>query len=299
MWQAGQLVVLATHVLSLFAALVLIGTILGSVRAGAVGALVYALNSSVLYFDTQYAYESVAIAFYLWVLALAALAARETDRVRRGLYVAGSLLVAGACVVTHHLTTLALIGTLLLISGTVLVARILGRPSARWARLTGRSASAVPSIPVPAARHLRTWWTVTAGTIAMAAAWLLLAAWPTVRYLSPYAGTSVQQLGQIAGQGDGGRELLAAAAQLLWSGGCPRSRPSWSAFSAWSADGSCRRERRRWPADAQALALFGLVYFPSVLFILAPMGAEGPVGPGRSPTSGSRDRRAGLPAQSR
>ena len=276
-WQAGELVVLATHVLSLFAALVLIGTILGSVRAGAVGALVYALNSSVLYFDTQYAYESVAIAFYLWVLALAALAAREPDRVRRGLYVAGSLLVAGACVVTHHLTTLALIGTLLLISGTVLVAQILRRRSARRTRLTGRSASAVPSMPmpVPAARHMRTWWTVTAGAIAMAAAWLLLAAWPTVRYLSPYAGTSVQQLGQIAGQGDGGRELLAASVQPLWERGLSALAPVLVGVACLIGGWLLWRERRRWPADAQALALFGLVYFPSVLFILAPMGAEG------------------------
>lgn len=275
-WTAGELVVLATHVLSLFAALVLVGTILGSVRAGAVGALVYALNSSVLYFDTQYAYESVAIALYLWVLALAVLAAREADRVRRWLYVAGSLLVAGAAVVTHHLTTLALIGTLLLISGTVLVARILRRRSVRRARTTGRSSPAtIPSTPVPTARHLATWWVVAAGTVLMAAAWLLLAAWPTVQYLSPYAGTSVQQLGEIASQGDGGRELLAASVQPLWERGLSALAPALVGVICLAGGWTMWRERRRWPADAQALALFGLVYFPSVLFILAPMGAEG------------------------
>ena len=279
-WQAGELVVLSAHVLSLFAALVLVGTILGSVRAGAVGALVYALNSSVLYFDTQYAYESVAIACYLWVLALAALAARESHRARRWLYIAGSLLVAGASVVTHHLTTLALIGTLLLISGIVLISRILRRRSVGRAHSTGRSVSAqilaVPHPePVPTARHLSAWWTVTAGTIAMAAAWLLLAAWPTVLYLSPYAGTSVQQLGQIASQGDGGRELLAASVQPLWERGLSALAPVLIGVICLVGGWILWRERRRWPADAQALALFGLVYFPSVLFILAPMGAEG------------------------
>lgn len=279
-WQAGELVVLSAHVLSLFAALVLVGTILGSVRAGAVGALVYALNSSVLYFDTQYAYESVAIACYLWVLALAALAARESHRARRWLYIAGSLLVAGASVVTHHLTNLALIGTLLLISGIVLISRILRRRSVGRAHSTGRSVSAqilaVPHPePVPTARHLSAWWTVTAGTIAMAAAWLLLAAWPTVLYLSPYAGTSVQQLGQIASQGDGGRELLAASVQPLWERGLSALAPVLIGVICLVGGWILWRERRRWLADAQALALFGLVYFPSVLFILAPMGAEG------------------------
>lgn len=275
-WQAGELVVLATHVLSLFAALVLVGTLLGSVRAGAVGALVYALNSSVLYFDTQYAYESVAIAYYLWVLALAALAAREANRVRRWLYVAGALLVAGAAVVTHHLTTLALIGTLVLVSGVIGVARILRRRSARRARTTGRSATdTIPSVPVPAARSLSAWWVVTAGTLAMATAWLLLAAWPTVLYLSPYAGTSVQQLGQIASKGDGGRELLAASVQPLWERGLSALAPVLIGLLCLAGVWILWRERRHWPADVQALALFGLVYFPSVLFIMAPMGAEG------------------------
>lgn len=292
-WESGLLLILSAHVLTFFAVLVLAQAHLRSSRAAAIAALVYSLNSSVLYFDTQYAYESVTMAWFLWVLALTSLAAREPRRgVRRGL-MGGAVVCAAATIVTHHLTSLSLIGVLLLV--TIVVG---ARPRVvRWAdRRPARSGShprapraprgsavhdpdsrdSDDSVP-PRASDPRAWLGVTTAVLAMAALWLGMVAWPTVAYLSPYAGTSVTQLTDIA-SGDKeqtGRKLLAASVQPLWERGFAGLAPLLvAAFCAWGAL-LLWRQRRRWSGDTLALALFGLVYFPSVAFILAPMGAEG------------------------
>ncbi len=91
---------------TLFAVFLLAEVHLSSARAGAVAALVYAMNPSALYFDTQYAYESVAIGLFCWVLALTQPGHQGGYRgaARIGFTVAAILCAAG-CVVTHHLTT--------------------------------------------------------------------------------------------------------------------------------------------------------------------------------------------------
>ena len=287
-WSSGQLVVLSAHVLGFFAVLVLGQVHLASQRAGALAAVVYSLNSSVLYFDTQYAYESVTMAWFLWVLALTSLAAREPRRrVRRGL-VAAAVLCAAATIVTHHLTSLSLIGVLVLVS-LVLVLRphVVGR-TVRWSRRraerSGRAPSSpavgpgeAPDVAVPSAvSRPSVWYVVTGAVLALAALWVGLVARETLSYLSPYAGTSVSQLTDIA-SGDKGtsRTLLAASSQPLWERGLSGLAPLlvglaclWALWLVW-------RSRARWSGDTLALMLFGLVYFPSVAFILAPMGAEG------------------------
>lgn len=276
-WSSGLLLVLSAHVLGFAAVLVLARVHLRSPRAAAVAAVVYSLNSSVLYFDTQYAYESVTTPWFLWVLALTSLAAREPRRhVRRGL-VGAAVLVAAATVVTHHLTTLSLIGVLLLVClGQALHPRLLARSRRRSA--TRRSAgSSDGDVPVPAgAAHPRVWYAVTAAVLALAALWVALVARATLGYLSPYAGSSVTQLTDIAAGDRGtGRRLLAASSQPLWERGLSGLAPLlvglaclWTVRLVW-------RSRTRWSADTLALMVFGLVYFPSVAFILAPMGAEG------------------------
>ncbi|GAA1893481.1 hypothetical protein [Lapillicoccus jejuensis] len=273
-WGSGLLLVLSAHVLAFFAVLVLGQVHLGSARAGAVSAVVYSLNSSVLYFDTQYAYESVTMPWFLWVLALTSLAAREPrPGARRGL-VAGAVLVAAATVVTHHLTTLSLAGVLLLVTlGQAVRPRLLGRTRPRGAGAPGPGDDVV--VPAPAA-HPRVWPVVTAAVLGLAGLWVGLAARATLGYLSPYAGSSVTQLGDIAsGDGRTGRRLLAASSQPLWERGLSGLAPLLVGLVCLWAVLLVRRTRTRWSGDTLALMVFGLVYFPSVAFILAPMGAEG------------------------
>ena len=251
-WSSGQLLVLAVHVLSLFAVFILVGTQLRSDRAGGIAALVYALNPSAIYFDTQYAYESVAIGLFLWTLALAGLAARG-DGSARFRYLGAAALCAAACVVTHHLTTLALLGVLLGIAVFDTV----------HTRRTG-------------GRKVWTWWLLLGITAAVAGVWLGQVAWDTVTYLSPYVGGSVSQLGNIAGSGGGGgRTLLAANAQPTWERAFTALAPLTAGIICLRGLVILRKRRGSWSAVTLALVAFGLVYFPSVPFVLAPSGAEG------------------------
>lgn len=260
-WSSGELVVFGAHMLALFAVFVLGEVHLRSARAGAIAALIYALNPSEMYFDTQYAYEGVAIAFFLWVVALASLAARAHGR-RRITLTATALVCAAASVVTHHLTTLFLLIVLTTVT-TVVTVRA-------WRRARRSDAGA------PVDRSVVIWWTVLAGTVLMAGAWLALVAWPTVSYLSPYLGGSVHQLVAItAKKSNSGRVLLAASVEPLWERGMTALAPLVAGLFCLKALLLMRQEHRSWSSDTLALMAFGLVYFPSVLFLLAPLGAEG------------------------
>ncbi|MTD15371.1 hypothetical protein GIS00_15645 [Nakamurella sp. YIM 132087] len=284
-WDSGELLILSAHVLSFFAILVLVRTLLHSVRAGAVAAVVYSLNPSVLYFDTQYAYESVTIAWFLWVLAFGVLAARQPRRIARWSLVGGAIVCGAATVLTHHLTSLALIGLLLLVTGFVVLRPVLRGRTARRLRLRRRVRSARRTRQHPGALRQAipdrapypfVWVGITGGVLLVAVIWLVTAAWQTIVYLSPYAGSSVGQLTELAGGNqEAGRELLAASVQPLWERALSGLAPVLIGLVCLAGLLLLRRQRRRWPTDTLALIAFGMVYFPSLPFILAPMGAEG------------------------
>ncbi|MEC3982637.1 hypothetical protein, partial [Amycolatopsis sp. H20-H5] len=259
-WSSGQVVLLAAHLLGLFAVFVLAQVHLGSLAAGAVASVVYALNPSAMYFDTQYAYEGIAIALFLWVLALASLAARARGR-RRAAAVAGALLCSGACVLTHHLTTLFLV---LLLFAVALLASARVRIARRKPSPTRRPDTGT-----------RVWWFIWGVTTLLAGAWLLLVARPTIDYLAPYVGGSVNQLSAVAAKSGTGRDVLAPTVQPLWERGLTALAPVVVGLMCLALLGVLRREHRKWRADSLALMAFGFVYFPSVLFLLAPSGAEG------------------------
>lgn len=289
-WSSGQIVVSAAHILGLFAVFVLGEVHLRSARAGALASLVYALNPSAMYFDTQYAYESVAIGFFLWVLALTSLAAR-TDRSgqRFGLTAAASLCSAG-CVVTHHLTALFLLVVLVIVSATVAIRpRLAARRSARAARSAGAAPdpevtdSPAPDSPAPddpaptdaAPGHEGVWSVVLMTTVGLGLLWVLLVARETITYLSPYFGGSVRQLTTLASSKGGGRVVLAASVQPWWERGLTALAPVVVGVIAVIGAQRWRRERTTWSSMTTGLIVFGLIYFPSVPFILAPSGAEG------------------------
>lgn len=258
-WSSGQLVVFTAHVLALFGAFVLVQVHLRSPAAGALGAVVYALNPSRMYFDTQYAYEGVAVALFLWTLALAGLAARAHGRSRTAA-TASAVLCAAGCVVTHHLTTLFL----LLLSCLVAVAASIRARTARRRQDAGHSDEGA-----------RTWWIVFGSTAAMAVAWLGLVARPTLTYLSPYLGGAIGELSGMVKRQGAGRAVLTATAQPLWERVATGLAPVVVGLCCLTALLVLRRAHRVWQADTLALMAFGLLYLPSVLFLLAPSGAEG------------------------
>jgi len=128
-------------------------------------------------------------------------------------------------------------------------------------------------------RHeLSTWWISWAATLGIAAAWVMFVARPTLTYLEPYFGNSVNQLKTMTEKSDSasqGRQILAASVQPIWEQLLTAAAPLLLAGIAIIAAVMLRRRQVRLTSATWGLIVFGLLYFASLPFILAPSGAEG------------------------
>ena len=66
-WQAATILLLFCHVL-LVVGILALAEILVTNRTASLAAIIYSLNSSFLYFDTQFGYESVGVTLVVWTL---------------------------------------------------------------------------------------------------------------------------------------------------------------------------------------------------------------------------------------
>ena len=132
----GTAMLAVVHVAALLGVFRLGERILGSARLGALAALVYGLNTSFMFFDSQYSYESLGFLFFIWSLVCAVEALATPPSAARVGWVAGALASAGACCVTHHLTSYYLTAALAFVTvAAIVVARRPGR-AARQALAT-------------------------------------------------------------------------------------------------------------------------------------------------------------------
>ena len=256
-WQSAIVILVFAHVMSVFGAYALGDAVFGSERAGAIVALVYSLNSSFMYFDTEYAYESLAMPFFLWCLACLARAHRARDSRERFAWASGAILAGYGSIATHHLTTVIMSGLLLLICVTTLIA-------ARRGAVTKAVA-----------------WTTSAvcvGIVGPAALWLVLVAPGTFAYLSPYFGGGLSQLFDVFSNKGGTRSLFQGAAEPSYEKYASYSVPLLAfalvLIALWLWCRTPKAVRRDNPMRL-SLMIFGLLYFPSLPFILVEFGAEG------------------------
>lgn len=253
-WRAGQLLILVTHVLTAVGAYAVTAELWRSQRAGAVGACVYMLNAGYMYFDSQFSYEGMALALFVWIgyLSVRMLRCAERAAAWRLTPVAG--LLGAALVMTHHLTA---IGTVVLLVVSGLSTAVL--PGARRACRAGL----VPMLAT------------TGGITALLLVWLFAVSPYTLRYLSPYLGTGLRQLAGIVSSGSGGRELYAEST----TPGYERVA-AFLSFAVLGAVAVAHLVRSRWLRDdvrdgaRLGWVLYGGLYFLSVPLILSPMGAE-------------------------
>jgi hypothetical protein len=253
-WQAAQIVLGLAHVLVVLGVAVLAADLWGDPRVAAVAAVIYSLNSSFLFFDTQFGYESLAIPLLIWTLVTLLRALRALTWATRLGWSALTLLLAGATIATHHLTALWLIGIMLLIS-TVLSVR------------SFRSVATATA------------WALTGATAALVAAWLIWVSPRTAGYLDPYFGQALDQAAGMAGKhGSGSRELFSQSVAPWWERAAAFVAPAialagmaFAVFRLW-------RDRSGGLVDRSArlsLLILGSFYFPAALLILTPSGAEG------------------------
>lgn len=180
-WHAAQLVVFTAHCATLALIYCLARAIQIERRFAFVAAVVFALNSSFAYFDTQYAYESLGIALAMLAM-LACLKARlAISPQKRTLWVAVGVFAALSCTITHH------VSTVVMVLGVVAIAAL------------------VPAVDEPdgaaagAARAGRVaGWAVAFTAVAASCIWFSTVARPTFGYLSPHLGGGFTQLFNIA-----------------------------------------------------------------------------------------------------
>jgi hypothetical protein len=253
-WHAALIVLVLAHVLVVLGVAVLAADLWGDPRVAAVAAVIYSLNSSFLFFDTQFGYESLAIPLLIWTLVTLLRALRASVRAARLGWSALTLLLAGATIATHHLTALWLIGIMLLVS-TVLSVRSLGSVATATA------------------------WALTGATAALVAAWLIWVSPRTAGYLDPYFGQALDQAAGMAGKhGSGSRQLFSQSIAPWWERAAAFVAPPIAMFGMGLAVIRLWRDRSGGHVDRSArlsLLILGSLYFPAALLILTPSGAEG------------------------
>ncbi len=261
-WQAATLLLVICHV-SLVLGIATLAQSLGlSNRTASVVAVLYGLNSSFLYFDTQFAYESMAITLVVWALVAYVRAIRSQPGRGRAAWSVLTVMLGAGTIITHHLSMITLVSMMALISATLSMAWL--------ARGQGWVRTAVTS------------WGLTLVTALVAGAWFRFVAPATFSYLSPYVRQGVDELLRVASGSGTARQLFGASLSPQWEQKSAYLVPVFALglaigglllIRARIRDGSLPRGRRR--ALLIAFAGLGLVYFPSTVFILAPAGAEG------------------------
>jgi hypothetical protein len=166
---------------------VLTDRFLGSSRAAGIAVLVYAANPNFLYWDAQYAYESLALPLTLLAIFLVA---RRRGSSPSTLAMLSCVVVALAVVVTHHVTAWAL--------AALLVAWTAGAWLHR--RRSQIKPGYIPAFPA----------VVTASAVAV---WLVAVAPITVGYVGPVVSRAAVQGLQLVTQNHASRTLFASAGQ--------------------------------------------------------------------------------------
>jgi hypothetical protein len=250
----GLVLLALLHVIALLGVFVIVERLGHSAHIAALAAFIYSLNPSFMFFDSQYAYESLAIVLFIWVIA-ALLTVHDAggEGAHQAAWFAVGLVLAGACIVTHHLSTYVLVVVLLLIAVVTTVRTVIGHETAGTALLT---------------------WTFALLVTAGSAAWLIFASGGVVDYLVQPMASSVAEIIRMLHHEQQARTLFALSTTPQYEQVCAFLSPVLMAVGA--AAGLCllRRQRRRTSA-ALALILFGLGYFPSIPFMLTEYGNEG------------------------
>ena len=262
LWFAGIAAVIVAHVLSVLAVYQLIRLLDVPARGAAVGAVVYTLNPSWLFFNAGFSYESLALPLILWCLAATVAAGRATAKpdVRA---IAAAVFCVIALPMIHHLSTIMLCAIL----GLLIVARLVlwfpktivggigSCPERLWPL-------AVIWFSLLASIHF--WWSEKYD-------WLLA-------YLSPAWTEGLSQLGKILdgiGKTSGQRSLFGNSQNPIYEVVSGYLYPFvvlglflWSLTVLW-------RYRKRVSTAVWGFAVLGSMFFASMPMVLTQGGAEG------------------------
>jgi hypothetical protein len=198
-YASGLILVGCARLTLVGAIFILTDKLLGSSRAAGIAVLVYAANPNFLYWDAQYAYESLALPLALLVVVLIA---RRNESRRPKLAILSSLAATVAVIVTHHVTAWALTALLVVWA------------CAAWFhnRRSGSSTEYVPVLPALVAMVGTTLWVTLIAPI-------------TTSYLGPVFSRAAVQGAELITAHQTSRNLFARTGQTV-------SAPLWQEAAA-------------------------------------------------------------------
>jgi hypothetical protein len=182
LWHSGQIVVLAAHCVALLLIAAICNLLGFSSRGRFFAALVFAANPSFIYFDSQYAYESLAITLMLATVYCCLRVKQSADARDGAIYTAIGCLMATCTIFTHHVTAIVTLALCVLIAIATPSYGYMGDPDTR-ARIGQYR------------RSMQSW--VIAGWVALGVGvWVLGVAGTTRQYLFPSIDNGVKQVWQ-------------------------------------------------------------------------------------------------------
>jgi hypothetical protein len=265
-WHSAEIVLVLVHVAALFGAVALGQAVFGSLRAGAVTGLFYSLNSSFMYFDTEFGYESLGVVFFIWCLACVGWTYRARTRRRRLEWAIAAAILSFCVVPIHHLSSLFLFAVFLFVAIASL--------------LTYRGRARDPR------DHGLVWARLGVGVVlaATTAIWFTVAAPHTYAYLSPYFNGGLGELGRLWSGTSNGRSLYSATSVPGYEQVFAFASPIIAGLLALAGlivflrrhrHPDPRPEFTAWSPMRIGLSAYGLLYFASLPLILTSSGAEG------------------------
>ena len=263
LWVAASGVVVLAHVLSVLGVYQLVRMVNVPASGAAIGAIVYSLNPSWMYFNLAFSYESLASPLLVWCLAATVAAGRSTKRPATRAIVA-AVLATAVLPMIHHLSTIMLT----LILTTLVVARLaFWFPLAAAGKLDTRRERVWPvvAIWVSLIVSIAYWWSGKS-------AWL-------INYLGPALSEGYAQLQRIldgvSKSSSGQRSLFANSQNPVYEIVSGYLFPIvtfalflWALAVMW-------RNRHRIGSTLWGFAAVGAMFFGSMPMLLTSGGAEG------------------------
>ena len=244
-WDVAVVLLALFHVATLLGVYSIAMALSRSPHAAAAAAVVYSVSPQFGFFDSQFAYESLAVPLLVWTLALVLHAGGDRRRRSRHLLTAAAGLGA-CCVITHHLTSYMLAAVLIVTGGVQL--------------LTNEHDAARRALGVGI------------GVAAFAVVWVVVTGAPIISYLGYFPRTAFDAIGPIFRQilglrrhGIGGT-LGAPATRSLFTGS---TLPVYERYAAYGVQViafaatlvAAWRLRRRRSGPLVTLALLAATYF--------------------------------------
>lgn len=255
-WQVGVTLIALLHVISAIGVYVLVKRLVASPVVAGLAGLLWCVAPGAMFFNSQFAYQSLAIVGFVWT-AVAVAEAEAAHGALRWRWVGVAGVLATAVVVTHHLSSYALVLLLLCFTGAGVV----------QARRDGSDDWKPSGVLLLLALFVNaTWMLIRGGRQAVES---------IVDYLSPYPENGVEQLIDVL-TGSGERRTFFARSGL----------PGWEQIAAFLAPIAVivlgvigvrllAKMKRPPRSGAWGLAAFSLFYVAALPLVLTSSGAQG------------------------